>query len=84
MIPDVEAATAVAIYSKLRQKHTIAKTYSAAHNRLSTTTNGFEFLKLMLNQVHPLLAFKNIATVDIPKYSTYKDFLGMLGKSDTM
>ena len=25
-----------------------------------------------MNQVHPLLAVKNIATVDIPKYSTYR------------
>ena len=44
-----------------------------AHNILATTTNGFEFLQLVLQQSHPLLAIKNIATIDIPKYSTFKN-----------
>ena len=73
MDPHAENATATALYTKFRQADTIAKDYSAAHNLLSTTTNGFEFLQLIMNQVHPLLAIKNIATIDIPKYSTYRD-----------
>ena len=73
MDPDTESATATALYTKFRQTDTIAKEYSAAHNLLSTPTSGFEFLQLLMHQTHTLLAIKNIATVDIPKYSTFND-----------
>ena len=49
ILPDVEAATAVSLYTKLQKKDTINKTYSAGQNLLSTTTNGFEFLQLLIN-----------------------------------
>ena len=37
------------------------------------TTDGFKFLQLILQQAHPLIAIKNIATVDISKYSKLKN-----------
>ena len=73
MSPECEKMTATALYSKFCQKDTIATTYTDAHNMLATTTNGFEFLQLLIQQVHPLLAIKNIATVDIPKYSSFNN-----------
>ena len=36
------------------------------------TINGYEFLYLLIQQMHMLLAVKNIATLEIPKYSMYK------------
>ena len=68
--------TATALHSKLIMKGTIDSTYKDAHNILATATDGYEVLKLLMNQLHPLLAFKNIATVDIPKYSTYCSLFG--------
>jgi len=44
-----------------------------AHNLLEITTDGYVFLQLLIQQVNPLLAVKTIATVDIPKYSSYND-----------
>ena len=64
--------TATALHSKLSQSKSIAESYVDAKNLLATTTDGYEFLQLLMNQQHPLLVVKNIATVDIPKYSTYK------------
>ena len=64
--------TATALHSKLSQANSIAASYVDAKNLLATTTDGYEFLQLLMNQQHPLLVVKNIATVDIPKYSTYK------------
>ena len=72
MDPEAEIVTSTTLYTKLYQIDTIAKEYSAAHNLLASITSGFEFLQLLIHQVHPLLAIKNIATVDIPKYSTYQ------------
>ena len=72
MDPDAENATATALYTKFWQTDTIAKGYLASQNFLAMTTSGFEFLQLLMNQIHPLLAIKIIATVDIPKYSTYQ------------
>ena len=73
MDPHTESATATALYTKFRQTDTIAKDYSPAHHLLSTTTSGFELLQLLMHQKHPLLTIKNIATVDISKYSTFND-----------
>ena len=70
---DCERMTATALYSKLSQNDTIAIDYADAHNMLATTTNGYEFLQLIIQQVHPLLAIKNIATIDIPKYSSFNN-----------
>ena len=64
---------ATAIYAKLSQADTITTEYTDAHNILATKTNGSEFLQLLLQQVHPLLAIKHIATTDIPKYSLFKN-----------
>ena len=64
--------TATALHSKLSMKGTIDLAYTDAHNILATTTDGYEVLQLLMNQFHPLLAIKNIATVDIPKYSSYR------------
>ena len=63
--------TATALHSKLSATGTINAAYIDAHNLLASTTDGYEVLQLLMNQVHPLLVVKNIATVDIPKYSTY-------------
>ena len=38
-----------------------------------TTTNGYTFLQLLIRQVHLLLSVYDIANVDIPKYSDYKN-----------
>ena len=73
MDPDAESATATALYTKFRQIDTIAKEYLTAHNLLATTTSGFEFLQLLMHQAHPLPTIKYIATVYIPKYSTFND-----------
>ena len=73
MDPDAESATATALYTKFRQIDSIAKEYSAAHNFLATTTSGFEFLQLIMHLAHPLLTINNIATIYIPKYSTFND-----------
>ena len=63
--------TATALHSKLSATGTIHVSYTDAHNLLASTTDGYEVLQLLMNQVHPLLVVKNIATVDIPKYLTY-------------
>ena len=62
---------ATALHTKLSMKGTISSSYSDAHNIFATTTDGYGVLQLLMNQTHPLLAVKNIATIDIPKYSTY-------------
>ena len=64
---------ATAIYAKLSQDDSIATEYTNTHNILATTTNSFEFLQLLLQQFHPLLAIKNIATINVPKYSALKN-----------
>ena len=63
--------TATALHSKLSATGTIHVSYTDAHNVLASTTDGYEVLQLLMNQAHPLLVVKNIATVDIPKYSSY-------------
>ena len=63
--------TATALHSKLSATGKIHVSYTDAHNLLASTTDGYEVLQLLMNQVHPPLVIKNIATVDIPKYSTY-------------
>ena len=71
MDPKSTQVSATTLHSKLSMKGTIADTYTDAHNLLATTTDGYEVLQFLMNQCHPSLAVKNIATVDIPKYSTY-------------
>ena len=73
--------TATAIYAKLSQDDSIVIEYMDAHNILATTTNGFEFIQLLLQQVHPLLAIKNIAMINISKYSALKTYSAMLERS---
>ena len=38
-----------------------------------TTTDGYVFLQLLIQQVHHLLAIKTVATMDITRYSSYND-----------
>ena len=72
VVPDFMSAncksiTVTILYSKICQKDTIADSYMDAHNLLMMTTNGYDFLQLLHQHTHPLLAVKNIATADIPK-----------------
>ena len=66
-------ATSTALYTKFCQIGTIDLEYKNAHSLLQTTTDGYVFLQLLLQQVHPLLKIETIAVHDIPKYSTYGD-----------
>ena len=76
VVPDGLDATctqlaATALHFKLSATGTINAAYVDSHNLFASTIDGYEVLQLLMNQVHPLLVVKNIATVDIPKYSTY-------------
>lgn len=64
--------TATALYSKFCRNDTIDKAYVDAANLLATTIDGFEFLRLLLQHTHALLSVKNIATIAILRYSTYR------------
>ena len=77
------AITSTAIYTKLSQADSITRSYTDAHNILATTIDRFEFLQLIMQQAHPLLAIKNISTVYIPKYSDYKNLLCCVCKITT-
>jgi len=50
----------------------ISNQFKDVHTLLASTTDSYDFLQLMMRQIHQLLVVKNIATVDIPKYSMYK------------
>ena len=63
--------TATSLHSKFSMKGTIAKLYKDAHSILVTKIDGYKFRQLIMNQTHPLLADKNITTIDIPNYLTY-------------
>ena len=73
MSPECKSTTAMALYSKLSHPDTIDTEYTDAHNLLATKIDGYVFLQLLVQQVHPILAITNIATIDIPKYSKYKN-----------
>jgi len=73
MQPRLEAIMTTALHSKFSQDGVIYPTYTAAHNLLATTTSGYVFLQLLMQQSHVLLAIKNIATIDIPKYTDFND-----------
>ena len=47
--------------------------YKDAHSLLETTTNGYVFLQLLLQQVHTTLIIETVAVQDIQKYSTTKN-----------
>ena len=61
------------LYQKFRREGTIAKEYETAWSLLDTTTNGFDFLMLLLRQAHALLMANPHASSDILNYSTYND-----------
>ena len=74
MSPEYERrATTTALYSKFSHPDTIATAYTDVHNLLATTTNGYVFLQLLIQQVYPLLVIAAITTINIPKYSEYKN-----------
>lgn len=60
------------LYQKFRQKDVMSNSYETAHNLLNTTTNGYEFLLLLLCQVHTKLLIRPFATVNIQRFSSYK------------
>ena len=47
--------------------------YKDAHSMLQTTTDGYVFLQLLLQQVNPLLKIDTIYIHNILKYSTFKN-----------
>ena len=73
MAKDVELATAVTIYAKMVQNDVISHTFTMARKLLSVTTNGFDFLKELLRLVHPMLSINQIASINIPNFSTSGD-----------
>ena len=50
--------TATTLYFKFCQQGTIVSSYQNAHNLPVTTTGGFDFPQLPLEQIHPILAVK--------------------------
>ena len=64
--------TADILYQKFRKSDVIVDTYETAHHLLDTTTDGYEFLLLLLRQAHTKLLIKPSATADIPRFTTYK------------
>ena len=64
---------ATELHTKFCQDYKIEKTYKDAINLWDTETYGFDFLQLLLQKVHHLLAVQNIATVNIQKYSSFKN-----------
>ena len=73
MDPDFVSTMGTALHSKMIQVDTIDEKYKDAHNLLQTTADGYVFLQLLIQQVHPLLAIKIVSTMDIPRYSSYND-----------
>ena len=73
MDPDYVSAMGTSLHSKISQIDTITEKYKDAHNLFETTTDGYVFLHLLLQQVHPLLSINNSATMNIPKYSSYNN-----------
>lgn len=69
---DTYSATGIVLHSKISQLNTVAVAYKVADNLLETTNNDFS-LHQLLQQVHPLLVFNNVATVNIPKYSIFNN-----------
>ena len=64
---------ATALHSKFCMEGVINPSYKDAHNLLATTIDEFVFLQLLQQPVHPLLMIRDVATVDIPKYSDFKN-----------
>ena len=73
MTHNCKSEIAIALQWKCSQTDIIATSYADAYNILATTTNGYVFLQLLVNQVHPLLEVKNISTIDIPKFSKFNN-----------
>ena len=73
MDPDRVSAMGTALHSKMSQVDIIDKKYKNAHNLLQTTDDVYVFLQLLIQQVHPLLAIKTVATMDIPRDISYND-----------
>ena len=73
MDPDCVSAMGTAVHSKMSQVDTIDEKYKDAKNLLQTMTDGYVFLQLLIQQLHPLLTIKTVATMDIPRYSSYND-----------
>ena len=48
MLPESQTVTATALYTKFCQFGTISPSYTDALNLLATTTDGFQFLQLLL------------------------------------
>ena len=71
MRSDSRNATTTALYTKFCQKDIIDLSYKDAQSLLKTTTDGYAFLQVLLQQVHPLLMIETVAVCDIPKYSTF-------------
>ena len=72
VIPDLlsqelQDVTATALYTKFCQADVINKSYTDAQNLLMATINGYNFLQLLIRQIHSLLSVYGIATVDITK-----------------
>ena len=73
MDPKSTQVSANTLHSKLSMRGTISESYKDAHNIVTTMTDGYEALQLLMNQTYPLLVFKNMGTIDIQKYSTYNN-----------
>jgi len=66
MRDDSRAATSTALYTKFCEIGTIDVAYTDAHSLLQTTTNGYVFLQLLLQQIHPLLNIDILPSTTFP------------------
>jgi len=70
---DFASTMGTALHSKMSQVDNIDEKYKDAHNFLQMTTDGYVLLQLLIQQAYPLLTIKTVATMDIPRYSSYNE-----------
>ena len=69
------------LHVNLEQEDMVSSTYMDAKILLATTTNGFEFLQLLLHQVHPYLYINKLTPLRYLNNHCLKTFSAMLKRS---
>mgnify|MGYP003324218602 CR=1 FL=1 len=70
---ETEQIISTTIYSKCMQDNIVDESFTEAINLPATTRNGYQFLQLLLQLIHPILTINSIAMMDIPKVSDPND-----------
>lgn len=73
MTPSVISLTSTTLYTKLFQDKVISSAYTDMVRFRNTTTCGYNFLQLLLLQVHLQISIQGITVQDIPHYSSHKN-----------